>query len=129
MGPQVKDGAIVYDTLTASSQLPSGYTDTQPPGHYQLSQSEHQRYFAWANGPQAIKPLTFASQEKLWRCQRDANGEIRFTSNEPEIEPLAVIGARACDIALCIFRISISSTRKIKIPFIWHDANDCSWSR
>ncbi len=55
--------------------------------------------FCLANGPQAIKPLTFASQEKLWRCQRDANGEIRFTSNEPEIEPLAVIGARACDIA------------------------------
>jgi sulfhydrogenase subunit beta (sulfur reductase) len=99
VGPQVKDGAIVYDTLVASSQLPRGYRDIQSPGRYQLEQADDPRYFAWANGPQAIKPLTFASRESMWRCQRDADGAISFTPYEPGSGPVAVIGARACDLA------------------------------
>src|SRR3569832_684838 len=60
VGPQAADGAIVYDTLTEVAQLPWGITQTQAPGHYRLHASDDARCFAWANGPQAMKPLLFA---------------------------------------------------------------------
>src|SRR3569833_37705 len=60
VGPQAADGAIVYDTLTEVAQLPWGITQTQAPGHYRLHASDDARCFAWADGPQALRPLWFA---------------------------------------------------------------------
>jgi ferredoxin len=99
VGPQVRDGAIVYDTLVDCSQLPQGVSEQQSPGRYVLSKNNGQRYFAWANGPQAIKPYVFMPQEILWRCEKNAGGQLRFMDVTPEPEPIAIIGARACDLA------------------------------
>jgi hypothetical protein len=65
IGPQVRDGAIVYADLVQASDLPQGWRDAQAPGSYRLSASDSVRCFAWANGPQAIKPYLFAAQEPL----------------------------------------------------------------
>ena len=54
-----------------------------------------QRLFAWANGPQALKPLLFAPEEPLWRAERGADGRFEFSPLLPEPEPLAVLGVRA----------------------------------
>ena len=75
VGPQVRDGAIVYHTLEDCSQLPKGVSESQSPGHYQLTESNNGRYFSWANGPQAIKPYVFAPKESLWRSQQKENGQ------------------------------------------------------
>ncbi len=99
VGPQVRDGAIVFDTLLDCSQLPRGITEQQSPGHYELRESESQRYFAWANGPQAVKPYVFTPRESLWRVERDNDGSLHFVDLTPEPEPLAIIGVRACDLA------------------------------
>lgn len=99
VGPQVRDGAIVYDTLERVEDLPQGVRDVQGPGHYRIERDGGQRLFAWANGPQALKPLVFTPREALWRSQRDANGILEFSEVTPEAEPVAVIGARACDLA------------------------------
>lgn len=99
VGPQVRDGAILYDTLDDISQLPRGIRDSQAPGSYRLQQTDDVRLFCWANGPQALKPLTFAPQESLWSVQRDDSGSLRFEPCVPEVEPVAVIGVRACDLA------------------------------
>jgi len=99
IGPQVRDGAIVFATLTSTEQLPTGYRDRQTPGEYRLSRGETGRTFAWANGPQALKPLMFVPRETLWRAERDADGRISFQDVPPQAEPLAVIGVRACDLA------------------------------
>jgi hypothetical protein len=58
-GPQVSDGAIVYEELTDMADLPVGWGARQRPGAYRLEGREDQRCFAWANGPQALKPLLF----------------------------------------------------------------------
>lgn len=99
LGPQTKEGAIVLDTLTSMDQLPIGYRDRQAPGQYRLERGDDRRMFAWANGPQALKPLTFAPRETLWRAERQADGALRFQDMTPEAEPLAVIGIRSCDLA------------------------------
>jgi len=99
VGPQVRDGAIVYDSLESSSQLPQGISEVQSPGSYKLTESNNQRYFAWANGPQAIKPYVFAPKENLWRSEQEDAGGLRFVDLTPDPEPVAIIGVRACDIA------------------------------
>jgi hypothetical protein len=33
VGPTLRNGAIVYDTLTRVSQLPAGWSDEKQPGH------------------------------------------------------------------------------------------------
>lgn len=99
MGPQLQHNAIVYDVLTRSDQLPRGIRDKQNPGSYELEQSDENSLFNWANGPQAVKPLTFAPQEPLWSSRKDAAGELQFLEHRPEDKSIAILGVRACDLA------------------------------
>jgi sulfhydrogenase subunit beta (sulfur reductase) len=99
IGPQLRDGAIVYDTLRAVQDLPRGVHDRQAPGSYRIETSTSPRCFAWATGPQALKPLVFAPQETLWRAERDNHGALHFVETAPVAQALAVIGVRACDLA------------------------------
>ena len=99
LGPRVEEGAIVFDTLVAMDQLPSGYRDRQAPGEYHLERGDDGRLFAWVNGPQALKPLTFTPRETLWRAERRDDGTLHLQDVPPEAEPLAVIGIRSCDLA------------------------------
>lgn len=99
VGPTVDNGAIVYREIHSAADLPKGINDIQAPGSYRLSEVNSQRYFAWANGPQALKPLTFAPREPLWQCRRSAEGGLEFSDVTQEIPPTAVLGVRACDLA------------------------------
>lgn len=99
LGPQLKDDAIQYLPLTDASYLPVGCRDSQAPARYQLHATNSPRFFSWANGPQALKPLMFAPHETLWQTQRDADGKLCFVETLPQPEPLAVIGVRSCDLA------------------------------
>ncbi|SPE26202.1 fragment of cytosolic bidirectional (NiFe)-hydrogenases (NADP coupled, Group 3b), iron-sulfur subunit [Burkholderiales bacterium] len=76
-----------------------GLSDEQAPGSYRISRTGSSRRFAWANGPQALKPLVFVPRETLWRATRRDDGALAFDANIPEPEPLAVIGVRSCDLA------------------------------
>lgn len=99
VGPQLKNGAIVYDNLSSVSQLPHGLTDQQSPGQYRIQPNKSDRNFSWANGPQAIKPYVFAPHEDLWRSTQNNKGELRFDDLTPSSEKVAILGVRACDIA------------------------------
>lgn len=99
IGPQIKDGAILYDNLDSVDQLPRGKQDKQAPGEYRMVENRSLRYFAWANGPQALKPRLFKPRETLWNASIDSTRCITFSETQPEVEPLAVIGVRACDLA------------------------------
>lgn len=99
VGPQVRDGAIVYAELTDAAQLPWGIRDHQSPGEYRLEQLPEKKAFSWANGPQAIKPLLFKAQETVWRVERDSTGKLEFKPQPAMEAPVAIIGARACDLA------------------------------
>jgi sulfhydrogenase subunit beta (sulfur reductase) len=99
IGPQVRDGTIVYDAIETVDQFPAGVRDIQRPGAYRLERTGGPRWFAWADGPQALKPLTFSPRETLWRAEHTEDGTVRFRESQPPVQPLAVIGVRACDLA------------------------------
>jgi ferredoxin len=98
IGPQVQDGRIVYAEMHNAGDLPWGVSLTQTPGSSRLGEGPLQNCFAWANGPQALKPLLFAPHEPLWRIRREAQGFAVEVIETPQ-RPLAVIGVRACDLA------------------------------
>jgi ferredoxin len=98
VGPQIRDGAIVYETLHNAQQLPWGIQEHQVPGSYQLQTTGQKKAFLWANGPQAIKPILFPASEPLWSAIWK-NGQIQFIPAEVEEDPIAIFGVRACDVA------------------------------
>ncbi|MFO7542878.1 MAG: 4Fe-4S dicluster domain-containing protein [Thiobacillus sp.] len=99
LGPAVDNGALVMRELDSPEGLPRGLQAEQSPGHYRLTRDPHNRYFAWANGPQAIKPLAFAPKETLWRVARNEAGALRFETVLPDAPLQAIIGVRGCDLA------------------------------
>lgn len=99
VGPQERDGTIVYQELMGAEQLPAGVRQTQSPGEVRLQHTSDSRCFAWANGPQCLRPFLFAPREVLWRVVRDAQGQLAFEAHVPPQRPLAVLGVRACDLA------------------------------
>lgn len=99
IGPQVRDHAIVFEPLTRAAQLPIGITDEQSPGKYRLEQSESDRCFDWATGPQALKPMTFVPRETLWHSERQVDHRLAFHEEPVVTQSTVVVGIRACDLA------------------------------
>ncbi|AOU97399.1 sulfite reductase subunit A [Acidihalobacter yilgarnensis] len=100
IGPRVRDGAIVYAPIATAADLPTGVRDAQSPGAYALNAaSSAERQFAWANGPQALKPLVFSPRERLWTSWHAPANGLHFGAAAHTTRPTAVIGVRACDLA------------------------------
>lgn len=98
IGPRRQDAVIGYAELATAAELPWGRQDEQSPGRYRLHSGDPQRAFAWAAPAQGLKPWFFAPAEPLWRMRRTADG-FNVEPCLPEGRPLAILGARACDLA------------------------------
>ena len=98
LGPTVRDGGVVWDTIRQVADLPVGWCDHQEPGRYRLEQISSQQIFGVVHGPQSLKPFAFAPHEPLLQIERSKDG-FTTTSTLPPSEKVAVIGARACDLA------------------------------
>jgi sulfhydrogenase subunit beta (sulfur reductase) len=98
VAPTIKDDSIVYGENLSAGDLPWGVTFLQQPGSCRIADTDPQRCFAWANGPQALKPFLFAPREPLWSMRRHENGFSVEAVQTPG-RRLAVIGVRACDLA------------------------------
>jgi ferredoxin len=97
-GPVVRDGAVMPGTVTGVVDLPVGYHDEQAPGHYRLEHRDDNAVFAWAVGPGSWKAELFPPTQELWRATMDG-GEVTFSEPEIDYRPLALIGARPCELA------------------------------
>jgi len=99
IGPSVRDGAIVYEPIESSAQLPAGWTDEQERGCYRLKRSEDQAWFGYAVGPNNWKRYLHPAEVRLWSAER-RGGTFRILNNEmrPK-QPYALLGVRACDLA------------------------------
>ncbi len=98
IAPQARDGRIAYVETRDAADLPWGISLSQEAGSSKIRKDAHHFCFAWANGPQALKPLLFAPREPLWRISRKQDG-FAVEGIETDARPLAVIGVRACDLA------------------------------
>ncbi|HXF92493.1 MAG TPA: 4Fe-4S dicluster domain-containing protein [Nitrospiraceae bacterium] len=98
MGPTVRDGALVWDEIRHVADLPKGWRETQEPGRYRLEQSGSERLFDVVHGPESLKRFAFAAREPLVTIERKAGG-LLASSTFPKRELVAILGARACDLA------------------------------
>lgn len=97
VGPRVRDGAIVYDSIASVGDLPRGWTDEQEAGRYRLKKREDEALFGYVVGPHSWKRFLFPPHLRLWQAKRDGRGF------EVQPEPLptrkyAFLGVRSCEL-------------------------------
>ncbi len=97
LGPTVRDGAIVYDTITGLADLPAGWTDQQDAGRYRLERREDNALFGYAVGPQSWKRVLHPPVESLWQAQRNGDG-FAVTPAEAPAAKYAFLGVRSCEL-------------------------------
>ncbi|MCP9449138.1 MAG: 4Fe-4S dicluster domain-containing protein [Nitrospira sp.] len=98
VGPTLREGAVVWDTITRISDLPIGWRDRQEPGRYRLERTGSPEIFGVVHGPQSLKPFVFSPHEPLLRIER-AKGGFSVSPQFPKQEKIAILGARSCDLA------------------------------
>ena len=77
--------------------MPIGYTDDQEAGRYRLVKNGNGAYFDYVVGPHSLKDFVFPPQSTLMTCRYE-EGRLHIEMNEDPRPPLAVIGARSCDL-------------------------------
>jgi sulfhydrogenase subunit beta (sulfur reductase) len=98
IGPQVRDGAIVYDPVESVAQLPAGWNDEQAGGHYRIKKGDDPALFAYTVSPQSWKRHLYPAEAQLWTAERK-EGTFRILNNEDAGRPPALLGVRACELA------------------------------
>jgi sulfhydrogenase subunit beta (sulfur reductase) len=97
-GPVLSDGSIRYRPISGIDDLPHGMGDEQGPGRYRLVDRGDDALFGYVVGPSSLKDLLFPPRRTVWTATR-ADGRLEFRAAEPDEAPIAVIGARACELA------------------------------
>jgi sulfhydrogenase subunit beta (sulfur reductase) len=97
IGPTVRDGAIVYDTLARLDELPVGWTDRQDGGRYRLERRGDAALFGYAVGPHSWKRFLHPPVQRLWQARREGDG-FAVIEDEAAAQPLALLGVRACEL-------------------------------
>jgi len=97
LGPVARDGAIVYDRVTSTSDLPSGWTDEQNGGQYRLKRREDMALFGYAVGPHSWKKFLHPPVQRLWEAKREGN-TFRILADSPAPAKRAFLGVRACEL-------------------------------
>src|SRR5262249_42594491 len=97
VGPTVRDGAVVYDELKTSNDLPVGWTDEQNGGLYRIKKRSDAALFGYVVGPHSWKKFLHPPTVQLWSAEREGGG---FRVNREEAEPpkYAFIGVRSCEL-------------------------------
>src|SRR5271167_2961711 len=97
LGPTLREGAIVYDEVTSTSDLPAGWTDEQDGGTYRLKKRDDEALFGYVVGPHSWKKFLFPPVVRLWQARRQGNSfQIEAEQHEPT--KMAFIGVRSCEL-------------------------------
>ena len=120
IGPTLRDGAIVYDELAGSDELPLGWTDEQDGGTYRLRRRDDEALFGYAVGPHSWKRYQLPPQTRLWRAQLGDDGSlIAFEGRTEQPERLAFVGVRSCELhAMGIMERVLGEGVEIDDPFV-----------
>jgi ferredoxin len=110
IGPTIRDGAIVYERIESSADLPVGRTDRQDAASYRLEQRTDEACFGFVVGPHSWKRYLFPPKVRLWSASRTQDGfEV---NNDRDTPKLAFIGVRACELAAIGIQDQVFVTRE-----------------
>jgi len=99
VGPTVRQGAIVYDRIASTADLPRGWTERQEAGTYRLERRNDDHYFGYTVGPHSWKQFLFPATATVSVATRSASG-WSVEANDGRDEPaFAFLGMRACELA------------------------------
>ena len=97
VGPTLRDGAIVYDTLTSMVDLPVGWTDEQTGGSYRLRRRGDQALFGYAVGPDSWKRFLHSPVVRLWHATRRGD-QFEIQEEPQDHSKIAFLGVRSCEL-------------------------------
>ena len=97
IGPTVRDGAIIYETIERLEDLPIGWTDRQDAARYRIERRADAALFGYAVGPHSWKRFLHPPVERLWQARRQGD-DFAVVESEETAGPLAFIGVRACEL-------------------------------
>jgi sulfhydrogenase subunit beta (sulfur reductase) len=97
VGPKLEDGVIGYAELGGTEELPEGWTDEQAPGRYRAVRREDGSLFGYAAGQRSFRDFFQGRDVGLVALRRGADGPS-VTRGAIDERPLALFGARACDL-------------------------------
>lgn len=97
VGPTVRDGAIVLDTIARVEDLPVGWGDLQEAGTYRLRRRDDDALFGYNLGPWSWKRFLHPPELTLWSARRDGRG-FRIVEPARQTPRVAFLGVRACEL-------------------------------
>jgi ferredoxin len=99
VGPRLAGGVMTIGPIASVGDLPSGWRDDQQGGSYRLRPGDDPgERFGFGPGPEGFKRFFHPPEERLWRALRQGEG-FTVEAEAPELPPLALFAARACDLA------------------------------
>lgn len=97
VGPTVAAGAVVYEPIASSADLPEGRGDEQDGGRYRLTERGDAALFGYNLGPGSWKTFLHAPHVKLQSTRREGGRLVMETPAE-ETPHRALLGVRACEL-------------------------------
>ncbi|MER7154997.1 4Fe-4S dicluster domain-containing protein [Streptomyces lydicus] len=98
IGPTVREGAIVLAEIAGGDELPHGWGVELEAGQYRLRTRPDGAVFAHSAGPQSWKTFLHPQRERQWTADRQADGALAVTEDEPPPTSYAFLGVRPCDL-------------------------------
>lgn len=96
-GPQIRDGAIVYDELSSVEKLPRGWIEDQGAGSYRLKKDTEDAFFRHTVGAHSWKKFFLPPRRTIWKMEQ-RGGELHILPQELQLPSWALFGIRGCDL-------------------------------
>lgn len=97
VGPTVRDGAIVYDGLSSTDDLPEGWGDEHEAGRYRLRRRDDMALFGYTLGSYSLRRFLQPPERLLFTARSGKRG-LEIVPEDGEVQRLAFLGVRPCEI-------------------------------
>ncbi len=116
LGPTLRDGAIAYDEVKSTADLPVGWTDEQDGGSYRLKKRGDSALFGYSVGPHAWKRQLYPPVLRLWTASRN-HGGFKVHEEPHEAPRLAFLAVRACELKAIALQDQIFMSSSFVDPY------------
>lgn len=96
IGPAIDGGVLILKEIDFH-HLPSGFRDSQSPGHYRLLNEKDENIFSFSNGPDSFKRFLHPPFKEVFGFSKTKKG-LQITEPLEKNIPIAFFGMRSCDI-------------------------------